>query len=250
MAARLELRARRSPRPSASGYAEADPSDDVTGRDAAAKMAILARLAFGTPVHLDDVPLRGHRAPARRRPGVRARARPRAEADRHRRAPRRRAVGARAPDVPLLRASARRRSRARSTRSPSSPRRSPRSRMSGPGRRRAPDGERGARRRRQRDDRRRAAAGAAAARCALIEDVESAFYLHLDVADRPGVLAAVTQVLGEQERLDQVGRAARHGRARAAGDGHPPGARVAPARGRRRGSASSTSCAPPRARSV
>src|SRR5579875_183484 len=38
-----------------SGYAEADPSDDVSGRDAAAKMAILARLAFGTPVHLDDV---------------------------------------------------------------------------------------------------------------------------------------------------------------------------------------------------
>jgi homoserine dehydrogenase len=37
------------------GFAEADPSDDVSGRDAAAKMAILARLAFGTPVHLDDV---------------------------------------------------------------------------------------------------------------------------------------------------------------------------------------------------
>ncbi len=32
----------------------------------------------------------------------------------------------------------------------------------------------------------------------LIEDVESAFYLHLDVEDRPGVLATVTQVLGEQ----------------------------------------------------
>ncbi len=31
------------------GYAEADPSEDVDGRDAAAKMAILARLAFGTP---------------------------------------------------------------------------------------------------------------------------------------------------------------------------------------------------------
>ncbi|HMJ03223.1 MAG TPA: homoserine dehydrogenase, partial [Conexibacter sp.] len=28
------------------GYAEADPTDDVNGRDAAAKMAILARLAF------------------------------------------------------------------------------------------------------------------------------------------------------------------------------------------------------------
>jgi homoserine dehydrogenase len=33
----------------------------------------------------------------------------------------------------------------------------------------------------------------------LIEDVESAFYLHLDVEDRPGVLATVTRVLGEQE---------------------------------------------------
>ncbi len=37
------------------GYAEADPTDDVTGRDAAAKMAIIARLAFSTPVHLDQV---------------------------------------------------------------------------------------------------------------------------------------------------------------------------------------------------
>ena len=41
------------------GFAEADPSDDVSGRDAAAKMAILARLAFGTPVHLDDVRYEG-----------------------------------------------------------------------------------------------------------------------------------------------------------------------------------------------
>ena len=41
------------------GYAEADPSDDVSGRDAAAKMAIIARLAFSTPVHLDQVPYEG-----------------------------------------------------------------------------------------------------------------------------------------------------------------------------------------------
>jgi homoserine dehydrogenase len=41
------------------GYAEADPTDDVTGRDAAAKMAILARLAFSTPVHLDQVAYEG-----------------------------------------------------------------------------------------------------------------------------------------------------------------------------------------------
>jgi len=41
------------------GFAEADPSDDVGGADAAAKMAILARLAFGTPVHIDDVGYEG-----------------------------------------------------------------------------------------------------------------------------------------------------------------------------------------------
>lgn len=41
------------------GYAEADPTDDVTGKDAAAKMAILARLAFDTPVALADVPYEG-----------------------------------------------------------------------------------------------------------------------------------------------------------------------------------------------
>lgn len=52
-------------RAQALGYAEADPSDDVNGRDAAAKMAILARLAFDTPVHLDQVRYEGieHIAP-------------------------------------------------------------------------------------------------------------------------------------------------------------------------------------------
>src|SRR5207247_53415 len=41
------------------GYAEADPSEDVNGKDAAAKMAILARLAFHASVALDDVPFEG-----------------------------------------------------------------------------------------------------------------------------------------------------------------------------------------------
>jgi homoserine dehydrogenase len=41
------------------GLAEADPFEDVSGRDAAAKMAILARLAFGTPVSLEDVRYEG-----------------------------------------------------------------------------------------------------------------------------------------------------------------------------------------------
>jgi homoserine dehydrogenase len=37
------------------GYAEADPTEDVTGADAAAKMAILATVAFGSRVVFDDV---------------------------------------------------------------------------------------------------------------------------------------------------------------------------------------------------
>jgi homoserine dehydrogenase len=41
------------------GFAEADPTEDVTGKDAAAKMAILARLAFNAPVHLDQVSYEG-----------------------------------------------------------------------------------------------------------------------------------------------------------------------------------------------
>ena len=41
------------------GYAEADPTEDVSGRDAAAKMAIIARLAFNAPVHVDQVDYEG-----------------------------------------------------------------------------------------------------------------------------------------------------------------------------------------------
>jgi homoserine dehydrogenase len=37
------------------GYAEADPTDDVSGADAAAKMAILATVAFNSRVELTDV---------------------------------------------------------------------------------------------------------------------------------------------------------------------------------------------------
>ena len=41
------------------GYAEADPSDDVSGADAAAKMAILATVAFNSRVELGDVEYSG-----------------------------------------------------------------------------------------------------------------------------------------------------------------------------------------------
>ena len=41
------------------GFAEADPTDDVSGADAAAKMAILATVAFGSRVTLADVDWQG-----------------------------------------------------------------------------------------------------------------------------------------------------------------------------------------------
>ena len=215
------------------GYAEADPTDDVNGRDAAAKMAILARLAFDTPVHLDEVALRGHRAHHRRRHGVRARARPRAQADRHRRARRRR----RSASACTRRSS----TRGHPLASVSGPfnavtiesRRDHRDHALRARRRRPADRERGARRRRQRDDPAGLDAADAPSRCAIVDDVESAFYLHLEVADRPGVLAQVAELPRAAGRLDQVGRAEGPGRERAAGDGRPPAARVALLRGRR-----------------
>ena len=41
------------------GYAEADPTFDVDGSDAAQKLAILAHLAFGARVHWNEIPRRG-----------------------------------------------------------------------------------------------------------------------------------------------------------------------------------------------
>jgi homoserine dehydrogenase len=41
------------------GYAEADPTMDVDGTDAAQKLAILAHLAFGARVHWADIPRQG-----------------------------------------------------------------------------------------------------------------------------------------------------------------------------------------------
>ena len=57
------------------GYAEADPTDDVSGADAAAKMAILATVAFNSRVDLDGRRLRRHHRGRLRRRRRRARAR-------------------------------------------------------------------------------------------------------------------------------------------------------------------------------
>jgi homoserine dehydrogenase len=179
------------------GYAEADPSDDVSGRDAAAKMAILARLAFGSPVHLDDVRYEGIEhlhgddleyareldlglklvgTAERCKGGLSVHVHPTFLYSGHPLA---------AVSGPFNAVTVESETITELT-------------MSGPGA----------------GGRQTASAvlgdvvsvmtggarpPAPPLALALIEDVESAYYLHLDVADRPGVLASVTKVLGEHE---------------------------------------------------
>jgi homoserine dehydrogenase len=179
------------------GYAEADPSDDVSGRDAAAKMAILARLAFGSPVHLDDVHYEGIEhlhgddleyarelglglklvgTAERCRGGLSVHVYPTFLYSGHPLA---------AVSGPFNAVTVESETITELT-------------MSGPGA----------------GGRQTASAvlgdvvsvmtggarpPAPPLPLVLVEDVESAYYLHLDVADRPGVLASVTKVLGEHD---------------------------------------------------
>jgi homoserine dehydrogenase len=179
------------------GYAEADPTSDVNGADAAAKMAILARLAFHTPVTLDCVSYEGIEqiepgdlayakelglslkllgVAERREGGISVRVFPCFLYPGHPLAPVEgpfNAVMVEAPEITEVT-------------------------MSGPG-----------------------AGGIQTASAVLgdvvsilsgdapvhetreqlpiVTDVASSFYLHLAVADRPGVLAQVAQVLGDKE---------------------------------------------------
>ncbi len=179
------------------GYAEADPTADVSGADAAAKMAILARLAFHTPVTLDEVSYEGIEqikpgdlayakelglslkllgVAERREGGVSVRVFPCFLSGGHPLSPVEgpfNAVMVEAPDITEVT-------------------------MSGPG-----------------------AGGVQTASAVLgdvvsilsgdapvhetrqklpiANDVSSSFYLHLAVADRPGVLAQIAQVLGDKD---------------------------------------------------
>ena len=54
----------------AAGYAEADPSGDVEGHDAANKLVILARLAFGVWLDPSDIVLSDDAGPGHGRPGI------------------------------------------------------------------------------------------------------------------------------------------------------------------------------------
>ncbi|MGH2961212.1 MAG: homoserine dehydrogenase [Solirubrobacterales bacterium] len=179
------------------GYVEADPSDDVGGADAAAKMAVLARLAFHTPVRLDDVSFEGIEnvqpddlayakefglslkllgVAERHREGISVRVYPCFLYRGHPLAPIEgpfNAVMVEAPTITEIT-------------------------MSGPGAGGIETASAvlgdvvsivaG-----------RAPVHAVRERLEMVRDVDSAFYLHLEVADRPGVLAGITAVLGNHE---------------------------------------------------
>ena len=179
------------------GYAEADPTDDVGGADAAAKMAILARLAFHTPVRLADVPYDGITeiqpddiayakelglslkllgVAERREGGISVRVFPCFLYSGHPLAPVEGPFNAVMVEAPAITEIT----------------------MSGPGAGGLETatavlgdvvsilaGE--------------APVHQAGERLALVEDFRSSFYLHLEVADRPGVLAHIADVLGRNE---------------------------------------------------
>jgi homoserine dehydrogenase len=179
------------------GYAEADPTADVGGADAAAKMAILARLAFHTPVTLDEVSYEGIEqvepddlayakelglslkllgVAERREGGISVRVFPCFLYGGHPLAPVEgpfNAVMVEAPEITEVT-------------------------MSGPGAGGIQtasavlgdvvsilNGDAPVHQTRQ--------------RLPIVADVTSSFYLHLAVADRPGVLASIAQVLGDKD---------------------------------------------------
>jgi homoserine dehydrogenase len=179
------------------GYAEADPTADVSGADAAAKMAILARLAFHTPVTLDQVSYEGIEqvelddlayakelglslkllgVAERREEGISVRVFPCFLYGGHPLAPVGgpfNAVMVEAPEITEVTMSG---PGAGGVQTASAVLGDVVSILSGD----APVHE-------------------TRARLPIVSDVTSSFYLHLAVADRPGVLASVAQVLGDED---------------------------------------------------
>ena len=179
------------------GYAEADPTADVSGADAAAKMAILARLAFHTPVTLDQVSYEGIEqvelddlayakelglslkllgVAERREEGISVRVFPCFLYGGHPLAPVGgpfNAVMVEAPEITEVTMSG---PGAGGVQTASAVLGDVVSILSGD----APVHE-------------------TRARLPIVSDVTSSFYLHLAVADRPGVLAGVAKVLGDED---------------------------------------------------
>jgi len=179
------------------GYAEADPTDDVGGADAAAKMAILARLAFGAPVALADVYYEGITEiqpddiayakelglslkllgiAERRDGGMSVRVFPCFLYPHHPLAPVEGPFNAVMVEAPAITEVTMSGPGAGGVETASAVLGDVFSILSG-----------------------RAAVHAASESLEMVRDISSSFYLHLEVADRPGVLAQVADVLGRNE---------------------------------------------------
>ena len=199
---------RRSAEAQALGYAEADPTADVEGFDAAAKAAILAALAFHTRVTIDDVHREGitevtaDDIASAARDGLRHQA----AGDRRarRRAGRRDGVCVRVHPAMVPRSHPLAGVRERVQRGVRRERGRRPADVLRPRRRRAPDRQRGARRpRRGRPQPGPGGAGAGRVdlrrRCRSlpIGDAVTRYHICLDVADQPGVLAAVAAAFAE-----------------------------------------------------
>jgi homoserine dehydrogenase len=181
----------------ARGYAEADPTDDVEGADAAAKMAILARLAFGAPVALDDVAYQGITeiqpddiayakelglslkllgVAERRDGGLSVRVFPCFLYPHHPLAPVEGPFNAVMVEAPAITEITMSGPGAGGIETASAVLGDVVSILSG-----------------------RAPVHAAGEPLEIVRDISSSFYLHLEVADRPGVLASIAEVLGRNE---------------------------------------------------
>jgi homoserine dehydrogenase len=179
------------------GYAEADPSEDVGGADAAAKMAILARLAFGAPVALGDVSYEGITeiqpddiayakelglslkllgVAERRDGGISVRVFPCFLYPHHPLAPVEGAFNAVMVEAPAITEITMSGPGAGGIETASAVLGDVVSILSG-----------------------RAPAHAARESLEIVRDISSSFYLHLEVADRPGVLARIADVLGRNQ---------------------------------------------------
>jgi homoserine dehydrogenase len=178
------------------GYAEADPTEDVSGRDAAAKMAIIARLAFNAPVHLDNVSYDGIESltasdieyakelglslklvgtAERLEGGVSVRVHPTFLYGEHPLASVNGSFNAVTIESPAITENTQSGPGAGGSQTASAVLGDVISAMIPP-----------------------ASLPAPAEDIALVTDVESSFYLHVEVADRPGVLAQIAEILGMQ----------------------------------------------------
>ncbi len=209
------------------GYAEADPTEDVTGADAAAKIAILASIAFHTRVRLEEVDARRHRPARPGRRGARRRAGLRRQADRLRPGRSETAVAARVHPCLLAARPPAGGRRGRLQRRHAARQLDPRGDPGGAGCRRRGDGHR--RDRRPAGGDRHAAAPASCSTTATTatrpgcrpERLRSPCYLRFDGGRHARRAGPGGQRAGRPRRVGGPGRSAPGGRRRAHRDPHP-----------------------------